>query len=361
MRGGVIVVLGGGLILENGRWRTTSFPEPGDRHGILGDRLRVEAGCARWKRRPEFLVLASGGTGQLADTEGAPAVALVLKREMVELGVPEDRILTETASANTRGQLIETARMARELGIGRLEIVSNRYHLPRIRALLECDPELAAAYRALRVDVVSAEEELLESDRRRWDGPIREAYASEAMRRRIEREAEGIARIRGETAPGGRSAPAPLAGYAVVPAERGDSRRIWEIRNSRDVRLASGDEDRIDLASHEAWFAGRYFGREDNRCFVLRDLRGGEAVGYCRFDRAGGGEALRVSIALDPEARGSGLGAHLLAAATAMLGGGRTLLAEIRKDNAASLKIFRKNGYVIRSEDGAIYRMQGTS
>jgi len=95
-----IVILGGGLKKDaDGRWRTTNYDESGDNFGVSGDRLRVVAANYLYKNNQEQLIIASGGKGQLKNIPGAPAVSEVLKRELIELGVPEEKIIEENNCA----------------------------------------------------------------------------------------------------------------------------------------------------------------------------------------------------------------------------------------------------------------------
>src|SRR3989344_8965817 len=100
-----IVVLGGGLVEDGGKFRTTNFNE-GDTFGALGDRLRVEAANVLFKRDPSSEIVALGGKGQYNQTSNYPPVSSVIKQELIELGVPEEQILAETKSGSTYQQLL---------------------------------------------------------------------------------------------------------------------------------------------------------------------------------------------------------------------------------------------------------------
>ena len=48
-----IIVLGGGLTKDTkGAWHTTTLNDRGDRYGVQGDRLRVEAAAILAKKHP---------------------------------------------------------------------------------------------------------------------------------------------------------------------------------------------------------------------------------------------------------------------------------------------------------------------
>ena len=73
-----------------------------------------------------------------------------------------------------------------------LRILSNRYHLPRIDAFLDDDPELRAWKASGRIQSEGVEDILLQHDQSRWHSLITEAYNSPAMQQRIAEEAKGV-------------------------------------------------------------------------------------------------------------------------------------------------------------------------
>ncbi len=198
----VVVILGGGLKRDASGWRTTNFDE-GDNFGSLGDRLRVVAGQILYKdfrnQNKDALVVVSGGRGQLRNAPDAPTVASILKKELMDLGVPESIILVEENSNNTFEQLIELNKMIKARGWQNLAIVSNEYHLPRIGAMIGHGPGLETL-KALSVNgkifLVSAEEKLLDNDRERWQKLIEGAYKTKGMRERISLEKQGVKQIK---------------------------------------------------------------------------------------------------------------------------------------------------------------------
>lgn len=81
---------------------------------------------------------------------------------------------------------------------------------------------------------------------------------------------------------------------------------------------------------------------------VLCARRGGRLVGSAvLFFRAGSRAARLYSIAVDPAARGLGLGRALLRAAerAARAGGAGELRLEVRQDNAAAIGLYAASGY----------------
>lgn len=190
----VIAVMGGNLAKDSkGVWHTTSFDE-GDNFGIMGDRLRVLA-AQRLYEDDERELVALGGLGQLAVHSDAPTIARVIKKELEELGVPPEKIIFEEESGNTYQQLCALMKLAEERGWSRIQVLSNKWHLPRIQAMLEHDSEWRQKLTAGQVELVSAEDVLIEHDSA-WEKPIREAYESEAMKERMRGEQEGVQQIK---------------------------------------------------------------------------------------------------------------------------------------------------------------------
>lgn len=188
-----LLVLGGGLIPEGGKWRTSSFEEPNG----LGDRLRVEATAQLYRNGGSTgtkTVIVSGGRGTLP--EGAPVVADVLRKELIELGVSPSDIVEERESRNTYEQLLACVSLLPRGGRKHSLLISNRYHLPRIRAIVEYAPDLKQVKHRLKngtLVLLSAESVL--AGKKEWQVVIREAYKSEAMRERMLLEAKGVAEI----------------------------------------------------------------------------------------------------------------------------------------------------------------------
>ena len=125
-----------------------------------------------------------------------------------------------------------------------------------------------------------------------------------------------------------------------------DSRFLWRLRNSADVRAVSGDAEKIPWRGHVLWYARialMGIGRSDVRV-ILAD---GEPVGYVRayWDTPRGGVdpgCWGGSIAITIRARGRGIGK---AALRQFVRRHRPCRALVRADNEASLALFRSAGF----------------
>ena len=135
----------------------------------------------------------------------------------------------------------------------------------------------------------------------------------------------------------------PPVVVTLRPATAEDCRQVWRWRNDEQTRRASFDSAPIPLEAHERWFLDSL--QSPNRKIYIV-VAGDQPSGVARLD-VNGGQAT-VSIHLAPECRGRGVGPRALDAlgevAFGPLGLAR-LVAEIKVDNAASLRAFIKAGF----------------
>jgi len=187
----VILILGGILIKDKNKWRTTNFNDQGDNYGALGDRLRVLAGNLLFQKNQESMIIGSGGRGQLKGTRGAPTVASVIKSELIELGVPKEKIIIEDKSGTTYEQLLFNIKNIKKIGVGKIIIISNRYHLPRIKALIKYKPRLQEFY-GQNSELAEAEKVLILHNPQKWENKLASIYESQGLKDRISLEQKGI-------------------------------------------------------------------------------------------------------------------------------------------------------------------------
>lgn len=190
----VIAIIGGGLKKENGKWRTTNFNE-GDNFAVQGDRLRVVASSYFYKNNPDLLMIVLGGKGQYKDIPNAPTVASIIKKELVKLGVLAEKIIKEEQSGNTWQQLQELKNVIAEQELVDVIVISNEYHLPRIKAMIEKDIDLKKMYEDGKIKLQSAEEVVIKYEPEQKK-EIERVYQSKAMQERIALEQKGVRDIK---------------------------------------------------------------------------------------------------------------------------------------------------------------------
>jgi RimJ/RimL family protein N-acetyltransferase len=144
---------------------------------------------------------------------------------------------------------------------------------------------------------------------------------------------------------------APPPSLRLRPVERDDAALLHGWANDPVTRRMSFSTEAIPLEAHLAWLDARL---RDPDClfYVVHVVCGagdaeGEPVGQVRFDLEPGGDA-QISISLAPERRGQGMAAAAIRLASrAAFATGRVgrIRAEIRAENAASLRAFAKAGY----------------
>lgn len=188
-----LVILGGGLKNDHGKWRTTNLDE-GDFFGVTGGRLRVIAGQLLFNKRLSDLIVASGGRDQYKNLVDAPTVSEVIKTELMELGVPADRIIEDKKSGDTHQQLKFVKLLINSRQMKKIALVSSEWHLPRIKALIDYSPHLVEL--TDRIKLIAAEKVIIKYDKLNWQDEIAQARKSEELKKRIALEQRGARDIR---------------------------------------------------------------------------------------------------------------------------------------------------------------------
>jgi UDP-2,4-diacetamido-2,4,6-trideoxy-beta-L-altropyranose hydrolase len=138
----------------------------------------------------------------------------------------------------------------------------------------------------------------------------------------------------------------------VRKVAREDSDLVYRWRNDPVTRIASRNADEIGPQQHAVWL-GRTLNDAD-KLLLLGEV-GQVPVGVIRFDRRDAG-MVEVSLYLDPELHGLGLGAGLLRAgedaARAWIGRKLTFAAKVRGGNSRVRKVLEAQGYSFKGELG---------
>ena len=130
-------------------------------------------------------------------------------------------------------------------------------------------------------------------------------------------------------------------GLALRPAVEGDSTLAYEWRNHPSTRSVSRSSDAINWSDHEFWFAKTL---ESNARKLFVGEIGNVTIGFIRLDECNE-DNFEVSLYLDPELHGLGLGKNLLLLVEAEAASKLIINAEILDGNAASSRLFHSAGY----------------
>ncbi len=198
----LISILGGGVWrLGNGQWSTCDGNAPYGGVPRFG-RWRVEAavmlyrGRLGYQDRPgdETCILAHGRSLH----PGEPSNASIVLKELTELNVPREAVHLDAVSHNTHAELSELDCLSEAFHADVVWIVSNDWHLPRVRAMFEHLPNLADFARR-GPQLVSCESVLLGNDAGRWKPLVEVARASGSYARVLAQEAQGVEDLKAGT------------------------------------------------------------------------------------------------------------------------------------------------------------------
>ncbi|MEK7585307.1 MAG: GNAT family N-acetyltransferase [Patescibacteria group bacterium] len=137
------------------------------------------------------------------------------------------------------------------------------------------------------------------------------------------------------------------------PATSADAERLLAWRNDLVTRQSSINTDPVSLENHLAWLAKIL--REDEsaptrQLFIAEEV--GTPVGTVRLDWASDRKAVELSWTIAPEARGRGLGQAMVEAATELPAvRGKQVLAKVKPENVASMKIVANLGFTRLPDD----------
>lgn len=141
------------------------------------------------------------------------------------------------------------------------------------------------------------------------------------------------------------------------PATRDDAGLLLAWRNAEGTRAASRTGEVIEPASHRAWLDG-VLGDASRTLFVAE--REGVPVASIRFDHRG--TEAEISISVDPERQGEGIGRQAIAETTELQLASHdalhTICAETRTGNSASRRAFEAAGYRTLGESGGWVHLQ---
>lgn len=142
-----------------------------------------------------------------------------------------------------------------------------------------------------------------------------------------------------------------MAAVAVRPAVAADSEVLLSWRNDPAAYRWYRSPALVTREEHQQWLAERLAVSSPDLWIAVEDSR---PVGSVRLDQIAD-DAAAVSVVVDPDQRGRGVGGLLLAFADeeARRRGLSELRADVHRDNAASQALFSAAGYVLSASGGA--------
>ena len=187
----VIVLFAAYPHYKDGVWRTSGVDDPGDHAGATFDRFRVLAVSWLAERYPKSLIIVSSG----AQHHDTPSGAAVSARELAELGVAKKRMLLEERSQSVHQQLHYIGCMALEKRLGPLLVVTNDWHLPRLKAMVEYAPNVGI-WKEVIWEPIGAEQVMLESENKEWQNMVVAERAHPKYRERLAMEEQGVRQVK---------------------------------------------------------------------------------------------------------------------------------------------------------------------
>lgn len=113
---------------------------------------RVIKAIRLFKQRAAPIIVMTGGSGDYFDQSVGEAI--LMKELAVQMGVPEDKIIVETESRNTRENVVYTKQILDKINAKKIILVTSALHLPRSMAL----------FKKIGIDAVPAASDFLATD-----------------------------------------------------------------------------------------------------------------------------------------------------------------------------------------------------
>jgi len=178
----------GGLLRKNpnGSFKTERF-----------NYVRVLAGYYLYKKlskKNKVTLVVSGGKGIYKDIPGVPPVAKVMKNELIKLGLPQKKILEENKTPSTYAELVWIKNFLIKKP-DKVILVSNSYHLPRIKTMINYLPEFKGLGK--NILLTSAEKVVIKFNNK-LESKINRKLKSPKMKGVIANEQRGIRALKSD-------------------------------------------------------------------------------------------------------------------------------------------------------------------
>ncbi len=306
----------------------------GTQYALLRREFEVSAGFrAAVPERPQKVLLTLGSA--------PPAAVRILLREAVSVALPSAE-LVELIDESSDERIVE-ALAGSDMAVAAAG--STAWEL--------CLMQVPTAYVALAENQVPVAKglsgigcaldlgEVTDLDRRRVVDALHE-LSRPATRSRMASRCAGLV--------DGRGASRVVASLRAMqlslrPATADDAGLLFAWRNDPVVRRWSFKTDEISWEEHVAWLRDRLAGT--STIYIVSESAG-PPIGQVRFDQGAGQMTSEISISLDADARGRGLGAALIRAGVRRYrseAGDVRIEAMVKPDNRASVDAFDIAGF----------------
>ena len=135
--------------------------------------------------------------------------------------------------------------------------------------------------------------------------------------------------------------------------EEEDAKVLFDWRIDPTTRKYARNTEEFQFESHLKWLRASL--RNPERSMFMAVDKGGNRIGQVRFDRDG--RMAEIDIAVSPAMRGQGIGTMLLKKSCQNYLNNWDidyLLAEVKKNNVASIGIFKKAGFEVYEKDNEL-------
>ena len=141
-------------------------------------------------------------------------------------------------------------------------------------------------------------------------------------------------------------------------ADFSDIKFLWRLRNQKYVYRYSRNPKPVVWSEHIKWVVPALLDLTEKSLYIIKVK--GVRAGQIRFDKQDK-ETTEVSISLCKKFHGQGIATEAFKKAVRMLKRtkkARHLIAEIHKDNTASLNLFKKLGFKLKNKKN-VWRVYG--
>ncbi len=140
-----------------------------------------------------------------------------------------------------------------------------------------------------------------------------------------------------------------MTNITVKHATENDSLDLFKWRNDPVTREMFFTQNELSLDAHTKWFRSSLI---NPARIILIGYKNSQKIGVVRFDINDDNVTANISINLNPDYRGQNLAHKLLLCAQNNIPLRiKSLRAEIKNKNTASIKTFQRAGYSFKTED----------